>query len=431
MELRLASMLPVLAITLLAAAARADEGTTASSPRITVTRVSGDPLHAEAWRGVDGPSLTFVTGDKTTPVALADVIEISMGTQPDALRSFAEDEVRLDLWSGEEIAGRIAAGDEFGITVRNAALGDVRVDIDSVAGLRFPYRLAQVAEPPDLRPSADHDVIHLVGGDRIDCTITALGVTSLACGTAANDALTVSYERVTALRLMPSDADRGAARALTAVLRDGSRIRGTRPRVADNRLTLSSVSGFQASTALSDVVSVLVESDGFRYLSDLPAPGVDVRPFWTPMAGDPAEIYAPRMDRAFSGGLLRSGDRTWLKGIGVFSGTTLTWPLGGEWRELRTQVAVDDAAGRLGAVVFVIEVDGEERWRSDLVVSAGSGWGNGAAGRADHGTPGPVDAGRISVEGAQTLVLRVLAGDDVDPYPIQDEADWLGAMLIR
>jgi hypothetical protein len=207
-------------------------------------------------------------------------------------------------------------------------------------------------------------------------------------------------------------------------LRDGSRIRGTSPRVRDGRLTLTSVSGFDAEARLDDVVSVLVESDAFRYLSDLPSPRVEVRPFWEPVAGDPAEIYAPRPDRAFSGGLLRAGGRTWLKGLGVFSGTTLTWELDGAWRELRTHVAVDDAAGRLGGVVFVVLVDGEERWRSDLVVPAEDA-------AAAHGTPGPVDAGRISVEGAKTLSLKVLAGDDKDPYPIQDEADWLGAMLIR
>ena len=74
--------------------------------------------------------------------------------------------------------------------------------------------------------------------------------------------------------------------------------------------------------------------------------------------------------------------------------------------------------------MFVVIVDGEERWRSDLIVPA-----EGAA--TAHGTRGPVDAGRLSVKGATSLTLKVLPGTAEAPYPIQDEADWLGAMLVR
>ncbi len=398
--------------------------TGATVSRVTVSRVSGPTLEADAWSGVADGALTFAVGDETVSVPAGDVIEIVTGTPPDATRAHAPDEVLVDLWSGEQVAGRITAGDDYGVTVRNPLLGEVRIAIDAMAGLRFPYRLEQVAEPPDLRPDDETDVIHLVGGDRIDCTLAAFGTAALTCSTAARDDVRVAYERVTAVRLMPTGETATVAHALTVVLRDGSRVRGTEPRIADGRLELASVSGFAASAALGDIVAVLVDSDAFLYLSDSPEPQVAVTPFWKPVAGDPAAIYAPRMDRAFSGDLLRAGERTWLKGIGVFSGTTLTFDLGGAWREFRTQVAVDDAAGRLGAVVFVIEVDGEERWRSDLVVPA-------AGSPRGRGTRGPIDAGRISVAGAETLTLRVLAGDDENPYPIQDEADWLGAMLVR
>jgi len=408
-------------------AAAADESaeTAEARARVTVTRLSGDPLRAQAWVGVAAGELTLATGDGPVSVPLDDVIEISLGTDPDPVQASGPESVALDLWSGEEIRGQIIAGDEYGLTIRNPILGDIRVDVDAVAGLRFPYRLAQLAEPPKLGSGADSDIVHLVGGDRIDCTLTAFGTDALTCSTSSSDELAIDHARVTAVRLMPTGEKLPSGAALSAVLRDGSRLSGSVPELRDGRLHLQSLSGFEASAALDDVVSVLMLSDAFRYLSDLPAPTLVVKPFWKPVAGDPAQIYAPRMNRAFSGGLLTAGGRTWLRGIGVFSGTSLTWKLDEAWSEFRTQVAVDDRAGPLGGVVFVIEVDGKERWRSDFVVAATDG-------RTGEDAPtGPVRVPRIDVKGAKALTLRVLAGTEDDPYPIQDEADWLGAMLVR
>ena len=58
-------------------------------------------------------------------------------------------------------------------------------------------------------------------------------------------------------------------------------------------------------------------------------------------------------------------------------------------------------------------------------------WTVAAETAAKHGKAGPIEAPRIDVSGAKTLSLRVLPGDDEAPYPIQDEADWLGAMLVK
>jgi hypothetical protein len=186
---------------------------------------------------------------------------------------------------------------------------------------------------------------------------------------------------------------------------------------------MKSVSGFAVNAALTDVVAAHVVSDRFAYLSDLPAAKVEVTPFWKTVAGDPAVLYAPRMDRSFTGRALRCGGRAWVKGIGVYSGTSMTWNLDGKFSEFRTSAGLDDGAGPLGGVVFELLVDGQVKWTS--------GYLRGASIAQGHGKPSPAAAPHLDVKGAKTLTLRVAAGDAEDPWPVSDEADWLGAILVR
>jgi hypothetical protein len=417
-----------LALLVALAAARAGaEDTQSAAAGVTVTCIRGKPVAADGVEKVEEGKLVLVRGESRVEVPLDDTIEISFATAPDPPRQFAPEEVEIELWSGERLHGRIQTGDAEGLTLDTPLLGSVQVTLDHLAGVHFRKRLSEVVEPPDLSAagSDEHpDTIHMVGGDRIRCTLERLEPKGVRCSTAASDDAFVAYERMTALRLgqVGEPPKPGAGISLDVVLRDGTRLTGTGPSVEKGRLGVRSRSGFDAAAELRDVVAVHVRSDAFRYLSDLEAPEVAVKPFWKTVAGDPVKLYAPRMDRSWSGGPLRCGGRTWLKGIGVFSGTSLSWTLDGTYSEFRALAGLDDAAGRLGGVVFEVWVDGERKWTSGFVRPAG------AEGR---GKPSPQDVGRIALVGARRLTLKVLSGDDEDPYPIQDHADWLGAMLVK
>ncbi len=400
--------------------------------RVVVARVKGKTTTATAVVSLTETELVLQIDDEATGVPLDDVIAITTGARPNPPRPFVSRDVALDLWSGEEVRGQITAGDDRFVSLRSPLLGTVRVEVDAIAGVRFLRRLAEVAEPPDLRSQPDVDVVHLVGGDRVNCTVVSIGADALECATSGDDSLDVPYEKITAFRLQPYETESADGRLATAVLRDGTRLMCRAPAVAEGRLTLASLSGFDVDAALDDVVAIHIAGAAYRYLSDLEAPEIEIKPFWKPVAGDPVSLYAPRLDRAFSGGRLTVGGGTWLKGIGVYSGTSLTWQLDGEYSEFRTSVGIDDAAGDLGSVVFEILVDGKRRWRSELVRAAAARVpGADDADHAGRAQRGAVDAGRLDVSGAKTLTLRVLAGNDEEPYPIQDEADWLGAMLVR
>ncbi len=406
---------------LLAVAIVAGAAPAAEAPGVRVERISGPAVTAQRLVSMTAQKLTVGGTTGEASVSLGEVVSIAFDTAPDPPVVPRPADVAVDLWSGEVLHGEISTGDDKTLTVAAPLLGKVAVPLEQLAGVRFLHRLAQVADPPDLRSVPDADVLHLAGGDRVVCTVESFGATGVTYAAAGSPKREVAYDALTALRLIAAPPPKPTGTAVVAVLRDATRLVGSAPTVAEGRLRLRSVSEFDASVMLADVIAIHVLSDAVAYLSDLPSEVV-VKPFWETVAGKPEVLYAPHMDRSYLGGPLRSGGRTWVKGIGVYAGTSLTWDLGGRWSELRTWAGIDDATGPLGSVVFEVLVDGESKWKSDLVLRDGE---------RGRGTAGPVDAGRIPLAGAKRLTLRVAPGDAEDPYPIQDHADWLGAMLVR
>jgi alpha-galactosidase len=136
-----------------------------------------------------------------------------------------------------------------------------------------------------------------------------------------------------------------------------------------------------------------------------PAQGAGIAPANSSTPEGRWQALMPRVNRA----------QLLARGIGVHAPSRLTWKLDGEWSELRTSAALDDEiAGNEGGgtVVFVIVVDGEERFRSPLMTHA----------------DGPLPIPPIALVGARELVLEVEIGDDSFAL---DRADWLRPVLVR
>jgi len=106
---------------------------------------------------------------------------------------------------------------------------------------------------------------------------------------------------------------------------------------------------------------------------------------------------------------LRVHGRRYYTGIGTHSHSRIRYFLGGGYDELTGGVGLDDEIGDRGSTVFEIHVDGELRWRSDVMTGAG-----------------PAKMFRIDVAGKRYLDLIVADGGDGCDY---DHADWLDPYL--
>jgi len=152
-----------------------------------------------------------------------------------------------------------------------------------------------------------------------------------------------------------------------------------------------------------EVRRVQVRSDRVRFLSDLMPDSTEEKPI----------VALPRRwqaDHCVTGAPLRAGTESFEKGLGVQSGTTLTYKLGGEWSDFAAVLALDPATGGSGDCVFVVRGDGRELLRQPL---------------RGPDAPHPV---RLDVTGVDRLELVVEYGGDLD---FGDHASWCDARLIR
>lgn len=161
------------------------------------------------------------------------------------------------------------------------------------------------------------------------------------------------------------------------------------------------VGGHRISLPWQDVVRIAVVSDRLQFLSDLEPSDLRQQP-----------IVAPRRfwqrDRNVTGAPLSLDGRRYEKGLGVASGTELTFAIG-QHDLFAATIGVDDQTGGRGKCIFAVLADGRLLCEHEM----------------KRGTA-PREL-RLDVRGKQQLTLRVLPADDLD---LGDHANWCDACLL-
>jgi hypothetical protein len=153
---------------------------------------------------------------------------------------------------------------------------------------------------------------------------------------------------------------------------------------------------------LTGIALVDVRSSRLSYLSNLkPTAAVD-----KPIVALPRSWQA---DRNVRGEPLRAGTQVFEKGIGVQSGTSLTFDLGGRAEQFVATLSLDPPGKIKGDCEFVILGDGRELLRRHL---------------QSANEPAPV---RVPVVGVTSLEIRVDYGSNLD---FGDHANWCEAHLV-
>jgi hypothetical protein len=128
----------------------------------------------------------------------------------------------------------------------------------------------------------------------------------------------------------------------------------------DRGLAVTTVAGARVTYPDAGRLTRLDFSKGkLTYLSDL-------EPTAVVETSTEDHVFHFRRDANLDGGPLRMGGEAYAKGLGVHSRTVLTYDIGGEYREFRAVLGVDEGVVTDARVMVVIEGDGRELYKAEV-----------------------------------------------------------------
>ena len=362
---------------------------------------------------VSGSTLTYQTRDGRSRVTnLADLVGLSFrDARPPAGQPGRRD-VEVRFRDGDVLLGILLPGGEEEISIESPLVGEVAFPVDEVEEIRFAGAWREAVEKP--APGSGEkelDVFYYRNLDHVSGTFLRVTSGHVHIHGRVGDDHPVAFENLLTIRFADFPApERPPEQTAILLLADGSRLTVKNLTSAGTSVKAVTERGRPLEVEMADLVAIYMRGGKFEYLSDLEPAAVTI----VPWLGEAHAWDRPRFDRSFMDGPIQSGGQTFIKGIGVISGTTLKYALDGEFSRFTSRIALDDRAGSEGDVAFEVLVDGKSRYKSKTVKALEPG-----------GEPLRIDP--IDVSGARELTLVVHYVDD----SVRDFANWLEPMLIR
>ena len=382
----------------------------ANAARLTLLSGESDRIAAVTSISKDRIGYELESGEKKQ-AAMDDLVGITF-EQTEIRRSRAPDYVELRLRGGDVLFGTISVSEDEEISINSRIVGPVQFELDDVKEFRFVDAWQSAVERP-APPGGENvwDVIYYRSLDHVEGTLLRLTGTSAEVQGQGGDSYEISYENLLLVRIADApDPKLPEGRLAVIRLSDGSRLTLSDLQSDGKLVRGTTLRGTKIKLLLADVLALYQTGGRFTYLSDLTPEEVKI----VPWIGDTYAWDRPRIDRSFLDSPLTCGGETFLKGLGVISGTTMTWKLDGGHRLFTARLALDDTALQEGDVRFEVLVDGESRFISDVIRRL-------KAGQAPPRIP------PINIAGAKRLTLKVHYVDDF----VRDFANWLEPMLVK
>ncbi len=322
------------------------------------------------------------------------------------------DGVVLHLPGGDRIHGRLEKSSAASVEVRSPSLGKLTMPLEKLLAVEF-HRAADMPKNADdmraamLANKTKSDISFSANGDQMPGILVKFEPDKILLKAALGE-MPLETARLFGLSFAARKRPPPPA-SLLAIARctDGSVVTGRLLASAAGRLKLALLAGPEVEIDDTGLIALGFRQGKLVYLSDL-KPAKEVRrPYF---GGDHTWPY--QRDRNYDRGPIRLGGTTYRKGLGMFSGMTLTYQLGGQFKKLVSAVGIDDADEHSqGNVVVRVLADGKEVFRK--------------AGLTRKSGPAKVE---LPVAGVQSLELVVEFGENMH---IGDFTSWGDAHLIR
>jgi hypothetical protein len=344
--------------------------------------------------------------------AIEDLVSWGRAADPRLPGEPDDSDVAVLLRGGDVLHGTLVEGPEDELVIDAPHLGRLSFAVDAVSEIRFLAAWnATVDKPAYEKDERELDVFVYRNLDKLTGTFLQAGRSEVFVHGRIGERHPIAHANLLAVRFADFPAPPAReGRTLVVLLEDGSRVTAAGLRTVGDRLVVETVRQEEVRFPLDELVALHQTGGRFVFLSDRKADEETI----VPWIGDSYSWDRPRYDRSFLDTPLRSGGETYRKGVGVLSGTSLTYELGEGFRLFTARIALDDAAGAEGDVAFEVILDGKTVFASKPLKVLERG-------------DSPVRIPPIDVRGAERITLRVTYVDDF----VRDYANWIEPMLIR
>jgi len=364
--------------------------------------VDGPALRAEL-RSVDKQwQLEFTGQQGIKTISAADVVQWGRPADPAA-------GPLLVLADGSLIVAEPLGVENEALHFESALFGQQSLPLEVLAGVAFKTPVDRLQRDLFLDrllgASLRSDLLILANGDELSGVVQSLSEQEVEFR-AEFGPLKLDRARLAAIILNPTLRRTIKRPSLCAMVgfADGTRVLAANFELKDQRAQVALVAGATFAAEAKQLVCLFPLGGRAVYLSELEPVEFEHTPF--------LELKWPyRKDRNVLGGMLRSGGKLYLKGLGVHSAARLVYALESPYQRFEAELALDDCAGRQGSVVYRVLVDGKQKYVSPVL----------------RGGDQPLSVS-VPLEGAKRLELVV---DYADRADVLDRANWLRARLTK
>ena len=382
-----------------------------AAPAANFHTIDGKTITGEL-RSVDAQGLMTIRPEKGGVVGVPSDeimrVEFGEGREPEE----PLDGVVLHLPGGCRISGSLKNCSHASIEVQSPSLGKVALPLERLLAVEFRRagqapKTAAKMRAVMLNNKTKSDVSFSVNGDEMPGILIEFKPDKIVLKAALGE-MPLETARLFGISFAARNRPPPPA-SLLAVARciDGSVVTGKLMASKGGRIKLALLAGPEVEIAESALIELAFKQGKLVYLSDL-KPAKEVRrPYFS---GDHTWPY--QQDRNYDRKPIRLAGKVYRKGLGMFSGMTLTYDLGGGFKKFAALVGIDDAdENRQGDVTVRVLADGKEVFRK--------------AGITRKAGPVKID---LPVKGVKTLELSVEFGGNM---LFGDFTDWADAHLIR
>ncbi len=357
----------------------------------TVLLADGRTLLGSSIKGTaDGQRLSIAHAGGTEELAIQDLLDVDFGKTPG---KSTVPSVRLH--NGDQMFGKVSFPSSRQVKI-SAGWGSVTAPIGWCAAIRIQDKAAL---PGPVR----RDTIFLAT-DRVEGEIEGVvgGKVRINVG---GTVVPVDIARVLGMAFAPQQRESEArGTAMLVDLGNDERLSGQFVKIDADALTMRLGWGSELAVPITSMARLEIKNGKVIYLTDLKPAETKVIPYLDD--GRPIQT-----NKTVAGRPLRLRGKTYPRGLGMQSRSTVTYTLDGGFDRFRALCALDDAVGAQGSVVF--RVFGDDKLLLETAVQRGG--------------DAPV---RLDLPMKGVLLLR-LEVDYADQGDVGDQADWADARLLR